>query len=149
MAVEHIAGRARNADKLDVMEEHFHGQALVYPVLANPVTLTKAAGAWAAYPTPTEVIPANTVTEDFDIHFVTVSAISANGAYMLAIYEGAGGSETLIAEMDFYRNAVQSQEGASPVITRILAKNTRISMAISSGNAAQDTAQVKARYHVY
>jgi len=147
--VEHIASRARNYDKLDAIEEHLHGQSLVYPQLASPITLTSAAGIWAAYPAPTEIVPVNTVVTDFDIHWVSISAISANGDYMLRLYTGAALSEVFLSEFDFYRTAVQSQEGSAPIITVIVRKNTRISAAISSGNAGANTVNVKVRYHVY
>jgi len=146
---EHIAGRANSWDKLDVLDEHFHSLSQVYPHLANPVQLQKAAGAWAAFPAPTEIIPVNTVAADFDIHFISVSTISANGSYLLALYMGAALSEVLIGEFDFYRNAVQSQEGSQPFQTIIIPANTRISASISSSNAAQDTCFIKLRFHVY
>ena len=149
MVKEHVAGRATVFDKVEVLEEHFHSPSEVYPRLANPVTLTKAAGAWAAFPVPTEIVPANIITEDFDVHFISVSGISANGDYLLCLYEGSSGVETSLAEFDFSRTAVQSQEGSQPVTTRVMEKNSRVSAALSSGNAAQDTANIKVRYHTY
>lgn len=146
---EHISGRANTFDKVEIIEEHLHSKGFVYPELANTVQLTAGAGVWAAYPTPTEIIPANTIVTDFDIHFVSVSGISANGSYMLELYQGAALSETGIGEIDFYRNAVQSQEGSQPFLSFIVKANSRISAAISSGNAAADTCNIKLRYHVY
>lgn len=146
---EQIAGRARSWDKLDVIEKHIHGSAMVYPQLAAPITLTKAAGAWAAYPTPTEIIPANTIISDFDIHWISIANISATGNYMLRLYTGAAGSEVFLCELDFYRTAVNAVIGSQPGLSPIIKKNTRISAAISSGNAAADTADIKLRYHTY
>jgi len=146
---EHVASRARNYDKLDAIEEHLHGESIVYPQLAAPITLTSAAGAWAAYPAPTEIVPVNTIIKDFDIHWISISTISANGDYMLRLYTGPALSEVFLSELDFYRTAVQSQEGSTSIITPIVLKNTRISAAISSGNAGANTVNVKVRYHVY
>jgi hypothetical protein len=138
-----IAGRVHQ------MVEHAHSINELYPVLSAPITLTKAAGAYAAFPTPIEIIPASTIDEDFDIHWAIVSAISANGDFILRLYQGAGGSETVIATKSFVRNAVQSQEGALYVITPLILANARISAAISSGNAGQDTADLKLEFHKY
>ncbi len=147
-----------NADNHDVntlsgkshlLMEHTHSIAMIHPELANPVQLQKASGVWAAYGTPTEIIPAGEITDDFDLHFGIVSAIGANGDYTIEIYEGAALSEVQIAHIAITRNAVQSQEGAIPIITPLISANTRISAALSSGNAAQDTLELKLMYHVY
>ncbi|NIA28326.1 MAG: hypothetical protein GWP06_00260 [Actinobacteria bacterium] len=65
--------------KANTNDEHNHGVNMLYPVLASPVTLTKAAGVYAVFPTPTEIIPAGMITDDFDIHWAIISDISANG----------------------------------------------------------------------
>ena len=135
--------------KLDQLTDHIHSIGNVHPELADPIELTKASGVWEAYPTPTEIIPAGTITDDFDLHFAIISAISANGDYTVEIYQGAALSETPIAHIAVTRNAVQSQEGSIPIITPLLSANTRISAALSSGNAAQDTLEIKLMYHTY
>ncbi len=130
------------------LEEHAHKEQRVYPELANPITLTKAAGAWAAYPAPIEIVPASTITESFDVHFVTISNISANGNYNLNLYSGGGGSEVFIGAVTFTRTANKDQ-AALVIQTPIIPPNTRISGALSSSNAAADTADVKIEYHTY
>lgn len=134
---------------MDRLNEHIHSAMRTYPELADHVLLTKAAGAWAAYPTPTEIIPANGIAEDFDIHWISVSTISANGSYMLRLYKGAVEAEVLIASIPLVRTAVTSQEGSALCTTPIIPANTRISAAISSGNAAQNTLSIKLGYHTY
>ena len=136
-------------DKLEIIEDHLHKPTLTYPLLAGSVQLVKDGGAWAALPAPTEVIPAATVSDIFDIHWISISAISANGEYIIALYSGAGGSEVLIAQVPVTRNAVQSQEGSVQVITPRMAAGTRISAALSSGNAVADTVNIKVSYHEY
>ena len=124
-------------------------ELLVYPELGNPVTLTKASGAWAAYPTPTEIIPVNTITSDFDICSVSVNTISDAGDYTLALYKGLVGSEVKLCSIPISRTATASQEGS--LLTGIikLPMNTRISAAISGSNAAQNTLTTKIQYHRY
>ena len=142
-------GQVSVAGNLHTLHEHFHSTSNVYPRLANPVLLTKASGAWAALPTPKEIIPANTVVLTFDLHFALVDTISANGNYTIALYTGAAGAETLITTFAVSRSAVMSQEGSIPIITSLIPANTRISASLSSGNAAQDTLKIKLLYHTY
>lgn len=134
---------------LNNIEEHLHSASRVFPELADPVTLTKAAGVWAAFPTPTQIIPANTVDEDFDIHFAMLSDTSAAGQYVLKLYAGAVGSEVVIAAQSFFRTAATFFEGSLPVMTKLIPANTRISAAISSDNATANTCRLKLYYHVY
>lgn len=133
-----------------ILNEHTHSMAKVYPRLDNPVLLTKDTGVWAAIPaTKTEIIPAGTIGEDFDIHWVQVDSISANGDYIVCLYGGGIGSEVLIGEIAVSRSAAQSQEGSTPIMTPIMPDGTRISAGISAGNNAQNTLSIKLMYHEY
>ncbi len=135
---------------LERISDHIHSAAAIYPVLATGVTLTKGAGAWAAYPeAKTEIVPVDTITSPFDIHWIDVNTISANGQYTITLYSGLAGAEVKIAEVAISRTAVFSQEGAVPVITPIVSANSRISAAISSSNVAADTLIAKVGYHTY
>lgn len=132
------------------LEEHVHSSGRVYPKLANPVQLQKDAGVWAAIPaTKTEIVPAGAITDDFDIHWVKVSSISANGDYVICLYKGGIGVEEFIGDVPASRSAVQSQEGSLPAITSIVPGGTRISAGLSSSNNAQDSLLVKVMYHEY
>ena len=132
-----------------IINEHTHNSMMIFPLLDNPITLTKASGVWAAMPTPVEIIPADTVNIDFDIHWVHVNNISANGNYIIEIYKGDAGSEILIGTVAVSRTAAQSQEGAVPIQTPLHNENERISAALSSSNNAQDSVLVKLGYHEY
>jgi hypothetical protein len=104
---------------------------------------------WAAYPTPTQIIAAGDITNDFDLHFLNIAALSANGEYQIALYTGAAFSEVLIGEFGAVRNAVQSQEGSRPILTPLLPANTRISAALSSSNAGANSLSIKVEGHEY
>lgn len=133
-----------------ILNEHAHSVTKVYPRLANPIQLQKDAGVWAAIPTTkTEIVPAGIIGEDFDIHWIQVSTISANGNYVICLYSGGAGVEVLMGEMVVSRNAVQSQEGSALILTPIVPANTRISAGVSSSNNAQDTLDIKIMYHEY
>lgn len=134
---------------IKLIREHIHNQVFLYPAKTASIQLQKALGVWAAYPTPTEIIPANSIAYDYDLHFLNVSAISANGEYTIALYKGDIGSEILIGEYGAVRNAVQSQEGSRVIITPLLSPNTRVSASLSSSNNAQDTINIKVEGHTY
>jgi hypothetical protein len=127
-----------------------HSVGKVYPLLANPITLTKAVNAWVAFSaSKTEIIPVNTVTSPFNIHFILVSTLSAVGDYVIALYSGAAGAEVLIGYVPASRSATGTTEGLVPATTTAVPANTRISAALTSGNAAADTARIKVFYHEY
>lgn len=129
---------------------HTHSIGKVYPLLANPITLTKAVNAWVAFPaSKTEIIPVNTVTRPFNIHFVLVSTLSAIGDYIIALYSGSAGSEVIIGYVATSRSANGITEAMVPTLTNIIPANTRISAALTSGNATADTVRIKVFYHEY
>ena len=133
-----------------IFNEHFHSAVFLKPNLAGAITLTSDAGAWAAMnATKTEIIPVGGVTSVFDLHFMDISDISANGEYQIELYKGGIGAEISIGNFGTGRNAVQSQEGARPIITEMLPANTRISAALSSSNAGANTLTIKLEGHIY
>ena len=129
---------------------HSHAIGKVYPLLANPITLTKAANAWVAFPaSKTEIVPVNIITRPFDIHSVSISTLSVVGDYIIALYSGAAGSEVIIGYVVATRSASGSTEGIVSTMTTIIPANTRISAALTSGNATADTVRIKIFYHEY
>lgn len=114
-----------------------------YPDLANGIVLTKASGVWAPCPTPTEIIPAGTISDRFTLRYVNIYDISANGEYILKIYKGVQFFEELLGSFSLERNAVMSQETTREIGSIGLDANTRISAAISSSNALQNTIRLK------
>jgi len=59
---------------------HIHSPAKVYPTLDDAVTVTASATGWTLG-TKVVIVPADTITEYFDIHWVLVHAISATDEY--------------------------------------------------------------------
>lgn len=150
LGVPYVIGANSIYAHLNTSYKHVHNSAYCYPERAASVTLTKAGGVWADYPaSKTEIIPANTITSDFDLHWAMIRDISANGEYTLRLYKGAAGAEVFICAIAFFRNTVMSQEGNLPVQVPQIPANTRISGAISSSNNAADTCGIKLYYHTY
>jgi hypothetical protein len=131
---------------------HVHDSAKVYPTGADPITVTTSnagGGHEWEHGTKVQIIPANTITTKFDIHWVLISAISATDDYELKLWKGAEGVETLVATIAFVRNSNFSQEGNMPIQVSPIAANTRIAASIACGDSDGATAAVKLYYHAY
>ncbi len=132
------------------LDEHIHSNIFIRPNMANGITVSKASGAWAAYPTPTQIIAANDINEEFDLHFLNVSTISANGQYQLQFYTGPALSEVSLGDgFAISRSASQSQEGTRPIMTARMPANTRISVALTGSPAGIQSVIVKIEGHRY
>lgn len=125
---------------------NYDGVYVVEAITANDfnITATYVAETFAGTETATDV-----VDDEFDIHWINVSAISANGNYELIIYSGDAGSEVEVGRVSFVRNAVQSQETSLQFMTPMIAALTRISARLNCGNNNADTCKVKVAYHTY
>ena len=134
-----------------LLEKHFHSAGNVYPRGAGGITITKAAGAWAAVPAvKTEVVPVIAgIPYLFDIHWISISAISANGEYEIYLYSGLAGFELEITAIPATRSAVQSQEGSAFCMTDLIVPNTRISAALRGSPAGAESLIIKLGWHPY
>lgn len=129
---------------------HVHGQPFVSPDAANAVQLTAGAGAWNAGGAIIEVIPAGGLLNfDFDLHWINIADISANGEIQINIYAGAAGNEVLIGATRSQRNAVQSRENANRIQVPQQAAGTRISCRLLDSTAGQLTCNVSFEGHYY
>lgn len=133
---------------LELMDDHFHKGQQCYPDLDDAITVASSASAWT-YGAYVEIIPVNTITSDFDIHWLNISAISANDEYEVQFATGLAGAEVNIACASFERTAVQSQEGSISMQGPIIPANTRVSARLASKAAAANSANFKVHYHTY
>lgn len=144
----HYAGKETSGDKVSVLLEHAHSQQKLAPSDAAPVTLASAASAWVQG-TIVQLLAAGAETSDYDVHWVTVSGITANADYEIVLYAGAAAAEVEIGRCAVTRNAVQSQEGNVAMMTPLQPGGTRLSASISSSTAGTEGAKVKVAYHTY
>ena len=129
---------------------HIHGTPFVYPNHAGDVLLTAGALAWNLTGSTTEVVPEATLNlSSFDLHWINISSISANGTIQIDIYAGAPGSEILIGSARATRNTVQSQEGAHRMQIPRQPPGTRISCRLSDSTAGALTCLVSFEGHYY
>ena len=144
--VDHIASRPQMWDMLDVLDEHFHKESKCYPTLAGGVTVTGAAGAWTLG-SFAEIVPVNTITEDFDIHFVNIENANVEDTYELRLYA----TTTEIACVRFTTTQVAGRliPAQTNVQTPIISANSQIQAKIASSSGGSDTATISLQYHVY
>lgn len=132
---------------LHTLYEHTHGAQKVYPSLADGVTLTTAGGDWVLGAI-TEIVPANAITTDFDIHEILVEDVDTQGkTYEVVLY--AGESNTEVARTRF---AASANKGGVPNVTvqnAIIAANSKISAALAIQDGGGKTAVFSIRYHSY
>ena len=127
---------------------HIHSPAQVYPTLADAVTVTGSASAWTLE-TIVEIIPASTITELFDIHWINISNISDEDQYEVVLYQGASGSEEEIGRVRFSRSSNFSQEGNVPIQVPPIDANSRVSAALASKAGGSESCDFCLYYHTY
>lgn len=128
---------------------HIHGESFVYPKYAVPVQLTSAVASWATTGTITEVIPAGALAKPFDLHWCSISEISADLFGVIDIYSGASEAEVLIGSVDVNRTINFSREGTAPVQIPQQPAGTRISCKFSDSTTSARTVRVKFYGHFY
>ena len=85
------------------------------------------------------------ITEDFDIHFLSIEDLSANGVYEIVIYDDG----TEVGRTRVTKNAVQDGTVNAPIQTSIIAAGSVITAKAATDNAAGDTVTISIFYHTY
>jgi len=120
----------------------------VYPTLAAGVTVTGAAGAWTLGNFAV-VVPADTITSEYSIHFVNIAEASASDTYELVFYSGADASEVEVGRIRFTRALGSQSTAPSPIKTTIIAANSQLKAKIASSGGGSDTAIISIFYHIH
>ena len=142
---EHIAGRATTFDKVEILEEHMHSISKVYPSLAAGVDVLSGI-AWVLG-NFVEIIPVNTISKDFDLHWLVIEGITSDGIYELVFYAAT----TEISRVRFAGEAgVAGTVSFSPIPTQmnIQPKNAQIQAKLAC-SAGAETATISVLYHEY
>lgn len=128
------------------LDEHVHSPSKVYPTLAAGVTVTGNAGAWVLG-VFAEIVPATTITKEFDIHHICLEDISANGVYEIVLYQGATDIE--VGRVRVVQDGVFSGVLNIPFQTALLPANARIRAKVASSSGGGDTVTISIFYHTY
>lgn len=133
---------------IDAALEHMHNQSRVWPTGGDGTNVVSSTASWSVSNNYTnEIIPASRITSDFDIHFISIEAISANGVYELALWNMT--TQTLIGTVRFTKNANLDAVMNVPIQTPIQAANSKIGGKLLSSPGTQDTVTVSLFYHTY
>lgn len=133
-----------------LVEKHLHGTGMIYPSLANGVTLTAVndASNWSLGAL-TEIVPVNTITTPYDLHQVFIESASTDTNYQINFYYGA--SDTYATAYYCTRDSV----GALTFITNalticpIIPANSRLRARVATPNNNGETITLKVFYHPY
>ncbi len=127
---------------LHKLDEHAHKSSKVWPTLANGVVVTAGAawvlGAFA------EIAAVNDIAVDFDIHHISVEALSANEVYEIVLYAAT----VEIARVRVTKNANLDGTMNVPVQCPIQPANTQIQAKLAT-EGGSDTATISLFYHEY
>lgn len=135
------------AAKIKTLIEHIHEPSDCYPELAYGVNVVGGVGAWTLSAAFTTIIPENTVTDDFDIHFVNIESASASDEYLLMLYDGDDneiGKVRFRADTGFFSGALPS----IPIQTTLLPANTEVKAKLASSTGG-DNVTISLHYHEY
>lgn len=103
---------------------HLHPLALkCYPTLAADIALVCGDGAPWTLSAFTEIVPASTITSNFDIIGIVISA-AAQDIYELVLYYGA--SDTEFGRIRFASGAAGTHVGFIPFESPMIAANSKI-----------------------
>ena len=128
---------------------HVHGASFVLPNKADPITLTSSAAAWSETGTLMEIIGAGAITQPFDLHWASISDISAALDGMIDFYAGPIEAPVWIGAVDVVRTSNFSRENAMPLQVPQQPANARISARFSDSTTSTRTCRVKVYGHVY
>ena len=132
----------------NALYKHIHNPALCYPTLSDGVTVASDDTTAWELGVLTEIIPEDTITEAYDIHYINFENASNVGTYELHLFKVVEGTETLIAKIRTSRDSNQSGTSNVPVQVPIIEANAGLSARLAS-NVADRNVTLSVYYHTY
>ena len=126
---------------------HVHGAPFLRPDKADPVTIASAAGAWSEAGGIVQVIAANDIAKPFDLHFISVTEISAVLDGVIDVF--AGPDLIKITSIDVSRSTNFSREQQMRIQVPQLPANWRVGCRFTDSTANAQSVKVKFQGHVY
>jgi len=132
---------------------HVHGASFILPD-EDPITVTSNVGAWGAITQDViqEVLAVNQIIKDYDIHWCSVSDISAALQGMLYYYTRESDAEPWVffrAACDVVRTTAQSREIQSPSMISQIKAGTALGVGFKTDSVGAQSCKVKVYGHVY
>lgn len=131
---------------LKSLEEHIHRQGFLYPDKANAIPVTSGVGVWAAGAL-TPIVPAGTITSDYDVHQVDFSDIDTSTSYQIDFFHGVG--NTFAFSVPVSRGTFLMPANQVITICPKIPANDQLDAICYSQNAGSAMAEIKIQYHVY
>jgi len=129
-------------------DTHDHSVARVYPTMTAGATVTKSATPWTLGAFAV-IVPAGTITGEFDVHGLNFDSVGDNGVYEIVLYAGPNGSEQEIGRTRFTRTAASDVELEVPFQTVINPAGSQIKAKLAGSNSSATAIPFSIRYHVY
>jgi len=130
---------------------HAHGDTIKFPLVSSGElfkTITSSATA-LTHGAKVELIPANAVAVAFDIHWIEITAMSAQAEYEITVWAGASEAEQALTSVVVASSANFSREGSKAIMIPQQPANTRISVSIAKSSAGTGTMRVALEGHTY
>lgn len=124
---------------------HNHSPSKVYPTGTSGVSVAENAAAWTLG-NAAEIIPANTVTRKFDIHYIIIEGASDNDTYELVLY--GNGSEIGRVRFRVVDIANARILPMFPIQTAQMDANTMVTAKVM-GAAGGENVTISVFYHEY
>jgi hypothetical protein len=126
------------------VESRLNNPSKVYPTLANGKVVTGAVGAWTLGEAA-EIVPVDTITEDFLIYWVKVEDVSATDTYELVLYSGAD-ADVEVGRFRTNKNTDFPEAGDVAISTEIIAANSKISAKCANSAGGSETMTISLHY---
>lgn len=141
--------------KMQTGYEHIHMPAKIYPNVdaasKDDIRVTTNAAAWTLG-NAVEVVPVNTITKPFDIHWLNISNMSAVGTYEIVLYISADAGLTTLTEIGRVRvTCASNQTKADNTFTQgqVIPANSRIAAKAADSTTSGRDVDFSIHYHEY
>ena len=116
--------------------------------MANGIVVTGGTNPWALG-VNREIIPANTITTMYDIHYVVFEEASVADTYEFVLYSGLSGEEVEVGRVRTVKDSNQSGPVRVPIQIPAQLANKRLSAKVASKSGGGDTVTISLMYHSY
>ena len=131
--------------------QHIHMPAKVYPTLAPDAEVTTSATA-NTLGDAVQLIPADEIATPFDIHWLNISDMSANGTYEIVLYIAADAGLTDLTEIGrvrVTRTANITSSDNTFIQVPVIPASSRIATKAACTESGAKTVKFSVHYHGY
>jgi len=141
MALIHIG---QDLTILNLLKNHIHNAAKVYPTLADGERVIGGAGLWELGSFK-EIVPANSITDLFMIHYINIEGASTDDVYEIVIY--AATVEIGRVRITFIDIANSQTLPSVPFMDVVIPANTQIQAKCATKGGGSETVDISLAYH--